>query len=471
MPRAGRLPRAVVAMGGHYAIKDNREIPDTLEALWDSTSNMMVLSHTTRNSAPASVISRAPKWSCEARGAVYLHSNRWEVVPEKSTEVLFALCPALRSDRVTEKAYSHEKKPGDGRPIAERARRIQRSMRATSSIASRPGQVQLRHRHRAPVAGAPTSRSRPGATCCGIRRPRGLRKCSREPLLELPACRRRISWRSASPVYRLTALAAQSLGDRVLEEFPPRLECRYRVSFRATAPPGRCTVPEHGAWRRLPSTSADCTAPKSFVKVRKQQQLNDLLDVGSCAKAPLSIALQRARAAIQKKPNALRPSPGLSGTGLSLWRAATTFERRHNQQLGRLGSRSIAVWSRFPGRSSTTALSCHHTKSIRIGMLLRDTTEAEEPRRAQLDALYVSHQLAPVVGVRAVQLWKSVPDRMQGLTLGVKSMRPLERSKSASKTRSSSARASSANAMLSAAVDAPAPALAARKVKIRSEPI
>ena len=28
-------PRSVTAMGGKYAVEDNREIPDTMEALWE----------------------------------------------------------------------------------------------------------------------------------------------------------------------------------------------------------------------------------------------------------------------------------------------------------------------------------------------------------------------------------------------------------------------------------------------------
>ena len=102
-------PRAVVAMGGHYAIKDNREIPDTLEALWEFDGPaLMVFDQYNANSAPAN-IQGAEMELRGTRGTMYLHSNRWEVVPEKSTEVLFGSRTPL--DRVTEKAYGPSKKP------------------------------------------------------------------------------------------------------------------------------------------------------------------------------------------------------------------------------------------------------------------------------------------------------------------------------------------------------------------------
>ena len=45
-------PKAVVAMGGRYAgIKDNREIPDTLEVLWDFGGMMMIFCRYNANAA------------------------------------------------------------------------------------------------------------------------------------------------------------------------------------------------------------------------------------------------------------------------------------------------------------------------------------------------------------------------------------------------------------------------------------
>ncbi len=101
-------PKSVVAMGGRYAVKDNREIPDTCEVLWDYGDTLVVFSQYNANGAPTN-----PKNSeLEIRGTkgtMYLQSGRWEVVPEKTTEVLFGKRTPL--DRNLEKSYGPSKKP------------------------------------------------------------------------------------------------------------------------------------------------------------------------------------------------------------------------------------------------------------------------------------------------------------------------------------------------------------------------
>lgn len=95
-------PRAVTVMGGKYAIKDNREIPDTLEALWDFDGTMVIFSQYNANAAPGNA-QAADMEIRGTKGTMYLHSNRWEVVPEKNTELpLPARTPV---DRDTEKNY------------------------------------------------------------------------------------------------------------------------------------------------------------------------------------------------------------------------------------------------------------------------------------------------------------------------------------------------------------------------------
>jgi predicted dehydrogenase len=101
-------PRSVCAMGGRYAVKDNREIPDTCEVLWDFGETLVVFSQYNANGAPTN----ARNSELELRGTkgtMYLQSGRWEVVPEKTTEVLFGQRTPL--DRETEKAYGPSKKP------------------------------------------------------------------------------------------------------------------------------------------------------------------------------------------------------------------------------------------------------------------------------------------------------------------------------------------------------------------------
>ncbi len=116
-------PRAVTVMGGKYAVKDNREIPDTLEALWEFDGpSLMVFSQYNANSAGGN--SQGSEMELRGtKGTMYLHSNRWEVVPEKVTE---ANVPARTPvDRVTEKGYGASKKaviePKSARGIADTA--------------------------------------------------------------------------------------------------------------------------------------------------------------------------------------------------------------------------------------------------------------------------------------------------------------------------------------------------------------
>jgi predicted dehydrogenase len=80
-------PRAVTVMGGKYAIQDNREIPDTLEALWHfddgrpQSRAMAIFAQYNTNAAPgdrqgSEVELRGTK------GTMYIHFDHWEVVPE-----------------------------------------------------------------------------------------------------------------------------------------------------------------------------------------------------------------------------------------------------------------------------------------------------------------------------------------------------------------------------------------------------
>lgn len=75
-------PRAVTAMGGRYAVEDNREIPDTLEVLWEFDGGTMVnFTQYNANAAPANAQS-AEMEIRGTKGTMYLHGGRWEVVPE-----------------------------------------------------------------------------------------------------------------------------------------------------------------------------------------------------------------------------------------------------------------------------------------------------------------------------------------------------------------------------------------------------
>ena len=102
-------PRAVTAMGGKYAIEDSREIPDTAEALWQFDGpTLMVFTQYNANAAPANAQS-AEMEIRGTKGTMYLHNERWEVVPEKITDQNIPARTPL--DRVTERSYRPSRKP------------------------------------------------------------------------------------------------------------------------------------------------------------------------------------------------------------------------------------------------------------------------------------------------------------------------------------------------------------------------
>jgi predicted dehydrogenase len=100
-------PKAVVAMGGKYAVRDNREIPDTCEVLWDFGGVMMIFSQYNANGAPPNT--RSSEMEIRGtKGTMYVSSASWEVVPEKITDQLFGYRTPL--DRNIEKSYNPSKK-------------------------------------------------------------------------------------------------------------------------------------------------------------------------------------------------------------------------------------------------------------------------------------------------------------------------------------------------------------------------
>jgi predicted dehydrogenase len=80
-------PRSVCAIGGKYAgIQDNREIPDTLQVLWQFDGpTLVVFEQYNANAAPGN----AKNSEMELRGTkgtLYIRYANWEVVPEKIAE-------------------------------------------------------------------------------------------------------------------------------------------------------------------------------------------------------------------------------------------------------------------------------------------------------------------------------------------------------------------------------------------------
>lgn len=108
-------PRSVTAMGGRFAIQDLREIPDTCVATWDFDGVLVMFYQSNANAAPgnaqgAEMILRGTK------GTMYIHGNRWEVVPERVTDMAFPARTPL--DRTAERSYNPSRKPAmEGRKM------------------------------------------------------------------------------------------------------------------------------------------------------------------------------------------------------------------------------------------------------------------------------------------------------------------------------------------------------------------
>ncbi len=98
-------PLAVTAMGGKFAVKDNREVPDTLEVMWLYPGNTLVtFSQFNTSAAPAARMGEVEFRGTE--GTLYLTGNGYEVVPEMHRTVEFpALSPLTReADRAWRKS-------------------------------------------------------------------------------------------------------------------------------------------------------------------------------------------------------------------------------------------------------------------------------------------------------------------------------------------------------------------------------
>jgi predicted dehydrogenase len=92
-------PRRVFAMGGKYAVDDNREIPDTMEALWEYDGGTLVtLSQYDANGAPGN-FRQAEMEFRGTKGTLLIMGNGYQIVPEASlTRELPALSPLSRKE-------------------------------------------------------------------------------------------------------------------------------------------------------------------------------------------------------------------------------------------------------------------------------------------------------------------------------------------------------------------------------------
>src|SRR5437879_3023787 len=82
-------PLAVTAMGGKFAVEDNREIPDTMEALWQYPGGTLVTFSQFNASAAAAAARPAEIEFRGTKGTLYVQGNGYEVVPEAITQEEF----------------------------------------------------------------------------------------------------------------------------------------------------------------------------------------------------------------------------------------------------------------------------------------------------------------------------------------------------------------------------------------------
>jgi predicted dehydrogenase len=91
-------PLAVTAMGGKYAIEDNREIPDTMEVVWQYPGGILVtFTQINANAAPAGLNNGEIEFR-GTKGTLYLKGNGYEVIPDAiSPNEFFARSPLDRT--------------------------------------------------------------------------------------------------------------------------------------------------------------------------------------------------------------------------------------------------------------------------------------------------------------------------------------------------------------------------------------
>ncbi len=140
-------PRRVTALGGKYVMEDNREIPDTLEVIWEfDGGTLMTFSQYNANAAPAN----PPHADIELRGTkgtMYMTGGAWQVVPEQVTDLEFFARTPL--DRAGERAYKTGRKrliqpAGDGKGVESTPSHARNFLDCVKSRAK----MQCRHSHR-----------------------------------------------------------------------------------------------------------------------------------------------------------------------------------------------------------------------------------------------------------------------------------------------------------------------------------
>ena len=75
------IPRAVTAMGGVWGVKDDREVPDNMEAIWQFDDCIVSYTQCSSNAATGAMPGVQIEWR-GTEGTVYLYHDRVELTPE-----------------------------------------------------------------------------------------------------------------------------------------------------------------------------------------------------------------------------------------------------------------------------------------------------------------------------------------------------------------------------------------------------
>jgi len=141
-------PVAVMAMGGKFANYDNREVPDTMEVVWQYPGDTLV-TFSQFNATGASPTGRP----CEiefrgTKGTMYFSTSGYEIVPENITPNEFAARSPI--DREREKGWRNGAMPQiEARKVEGSIRDADHSRTFLDSVKSRqapPGDIEYGHR-------------------------------------------------------------------------------------------------------------------------------------------------------------------------------------------------------------------------------------------------------------------------------------------------------------------------------------
>src|SRR5436190_8845248 len=75
-------PTSVCAMGGKFADFDNREIPDTMQAMWTFPGETLVTFMQINANGAGAAANPCELEFRGTKGTLYFHGTSWQVVPE-----------------------------------------------------------------------------------------------------------------------------------------------------------------------------------------------------------------------------------------------------------------------------------------------------------------------------------------------------------------------------------------------------